>query len=562
MKERIFFWTLLLAAIVWVGLSMRPPSKPAEGFDFHAAGRLPVVHEGRVLPLDTLARNLLRILANEETFRDEHNRRQPAVRWILDVMVDSNDPKRRAQKDRVFRIDHPQLVHQLGLPPREGHRYALEEFHQRIPDLVEQMTKAHELEVKKEPLEAYERQLLDFEKRLRFFISVSRLDLPHLLPPKAAGQEWERFSQRIRHGDRSDPDVESWRRILGAYSDDDPAKFNESVAAYSSRLSRSHPKEIAKSRLESWFNHADLFRTCTWFYLAGLLLAVLSWLGWSRPLIRTSFGLLLLAFLVHTLALVARIYLSGRPPVTNLYSSAIFIGWGGVLLCLVFERFYRYGVAAAVAGILGFGTLVIAPILAADRDTMAVLQAVLDTQFWLATHVVSITLGYATTYIAGFLGIVFILRGVLTRSLTGELRLSLTRMIYGSVCFATFFSFVGTVLGGLWADDSWGRFWGWDPKENGALMIVLWNALVLHARWGGLIRDRGLAVLSVLGNIVVTWSWFGTNLLGVGLHSYGFNDRLFALVVGMAVGNAALAGLGLVPPRAWKSPAPERSRAE
>ena len=90
----------------------------------------------------------------------------------------------------------------------------------------------------------------------------------------------------------------------------------------------------------------------------------------------------------------------------------------------------------------------------------------------------------------------------------------------------------GTVLGGLWADDSWGRFWGWDPKENGALMIVLWNAVVLHARWGGIIRDRGLAVLAIIGNIVTGWSWFGVNELGVGLHSYGFTEGvLFWLMI-------------------------------
>ena len=105
-----------------------------------------------------------------------------------------------------------------------------------------------------------------------------------------------------------------------------------------------------------------------------------------------------------------------------------------------------------------------------------------------------------------------------------ELGRTIARMTYGTLCFAIFFSFVGTVLGGLWADDSWGRFWGWDPKENGALMIVAWNALVLHARWGGLVGDRGLAMLAVWGNAVTAWSFFGVNELGKGLHSYGFTE--------------------------------------
>jgi ABC-type Na+ efflux pump permease subunit len=125
------------------------------------------------------------------------------------------------------------------------------------------------------------------------------------------------------------------------------------------------------------------------------------------------------------------------------------------------------------------------------------------------------------------------------------------RMIYGIVCFSIFFSFIGTVLGGLWADDSWGRFWGWDPKENGALMIVLWNAIVLHALWGGMIKARGLAVLSVGGNIVTAWSWFGVNELGVGLHSYGFTEGVLLalglfflsqfLIIGLGIFNGYLA---------------------
>jgi ABC-type transport system involved in cytochrome c biogenesis permease subunit len=107
--------------------------------------------------------------------------------------------------------------------------------------------------------------------------------------------------------------------------------------------------------------------------------------------------------------------------------------------------------------------------------------------------------------------------------------------VYGTICFALFFSFVGTVLGGIWGDQSWGRFWGWDPKENGALLIVLWNAIILHARWGGMIREKGLMVLAMGGNIVTAWSWFGTNMLGIGLHSYGFMEAAFKALVTFAV---------------------------
>ncbi|MEM6980250.1 MAG: cytochrome c biogenesis protein CcsA, partial [Planctomycetota bacterium] len=102
----------------------------------------------------------------------------------------------------------------------------------------------------------------------------------------------------------------------------------------------------------------------------------------------------------------------------------------------------------------------------------------------------------------------------------------LYRVLYGATCFGILFSFIGTVLGGLWADDSWGRFWGWDPKENGALLIVIWNALMLHARWDGMVKGLGFAVMAIGGNIITAWSWFGTNELGIGLHSYGFTEGM------------------------------------
>ncbi len=133
----------------------------------------------------------------------------------------------------------------------------------------------------------------------------------------------------------------------------------------------------------------------------------------------------------------------------------------------------------------------------------------------------------------GFWGCCYIIRWCMaTPTLTPRVEKDMSRMIYGTLCFGIIFSFVGTVLGGLWADDSWGRFWGWDPKENGALMIVLWNALVLHARWDGLVKGRGMALLAVVGNIVTAWSWFGVNELGVGLHSYGVSEgRLISGII-------------------------------
>jgi hypothetical protein len=203
---------------------------------------------------------------------------------------------------------------------------------------------------------------------------------------------------------------------------------------------------------------------------------------------------------------------------------------------------------------IGAATVKIAHHLTMDgKDTLANLVAVLDTNFWLASHVTSVTLGYSATYFAGLLGIAYIGWGLLFTTLSKEKHLALGKMLYGVLCFATLLSFVGTVLGGIWGDQSWGRFWGWDPKENGAVLIVIWNTLILHARWAGLVRQRGMAVLAVVGIMVTTWSWFGTNQLGVGLHNYGFNDELAKGCTWTWIVSMIIIGLGLIPTRYWRS---------
>jgi ABC-type transport system involved in cytochrome c biogenesis permease subunit len=310
---------------------------------------------------------------------------------------------------------------------------------------------------------------------------------------------------------------------------------------------------MKKGKAEHYYNTFAPFARAQGIYVIALLLACFSWLRMSRMLTDTAFYLIGLAFLLHTAGLAFRMYLEGRPPVTNLYSSAVFVGWGAVILGWIVECIYRKGIGSCVAALVGFSTLIIAGALSEEGDTMAKLVAVLDTNFWLATHVVCITLGYSATFLAGFLGMIYVLRGVFTPSLTNETAKSLARMVYGIVCFATIFSFVGTVLGGIWADQSWGRFWGWDPKENGALLIVVWNAIILHCRWGGIVRDRGLMNLAIFGNIVTAWSWFGVNMLGSGLHSYGFMDGAFHALEWFAVGQVLLILAAVQPLRHWLS---------
>jgi ABC-type transport system involved in cytochrome c biogenesis permease subunit len=143
--------------------------------------------------------------------------------------------------------------------------------------------------------------------------------------------------------------------------------------------------------------------------------------------------------------------------------------------------------------------------------------------------------------------VLYIFRERFDRTWNRESELTLEKMVYGVVCFNVFFSFVGTILGGIWADQSWGRFWGWDPKENGALMIVLWNVFILHARWGGFAKRRGIMAMAVFGNVVTALSWFGVNMLGIGLHSYGFMEKAFLWLMAFAASQFAIIALAYSP---------------
>jgi ABC-type transport system involved in cytochrome c biogenesis permease subunit len=337
--------------------------------------------------------------------------------------------------------------------------------------------------------------------------------------------------------------------VLQAYSDTAQGYLKRDAAAMLAGIAKVKEgvsKEIGadahalrKGAVEQKFNHVEPFYKASVLCVMALLCGFVSWFGKGRffEFSRLSgWWLVFVSMLLLTAGIITRMWLEGRPPVTTLYSSALFIGWGATLFGLLFERIWPYSVALVASAIIGFLSLLIAHFLALDGDTMVMLQAVLDTNIWLATHVVVVTFGYVATFVAGFVGIIYVIRRLIAAAsgegVPAEFGRVCSYIVFAITCFGVLFSFVGTVLGGIWADQSWGRFWGWDPKENGALMIVLWNALILHARLGGLVKERGLMNLAILGNIVTAWSWFGTNQLGIGLHSYGFtNAAALALVI-------------------------------
>lgn len=602
-------WIAAGLAAAWVLLGLRQP-EPKSEFDLEGFGRLPVIVNGRLQPMDSVARNALLMLRGKQTVTSEDRKRTSAIEWLVNLTMAPE------QSDRmpVFRIDHPELRSLLNLPADGPNYFAFHEISSRLEDLQRQAENVQEIDPKErtafdravlklesavvlydrlkysfqpdnstnllEELKQYERSVVEgvgawrarqrnaphdeqqierLRDKLKSFESVVASDYLLVIPPQnpQAGLDgWQTFGTALLGalGNTNIPNaVFTYAALVTARKTNKPGDFNSALREYRGWLAKFFPRQVAKVNREFTYRHWQPFLKSMVLYAFALVLCLFSWLGWFKPINRTALWLATVAFAVHTAGIIFRMAIEGRPPVTNLYSSAVFVGWGAAALGLILERIQKDGVGLALSTTIGLVTLIIAHNLALGGDTMEALRAVLDSNFWLATHVITITLGYSAMFVAGFIGIIYVARGFLTKSLNSDARSRLSNMAYGTICFATLFSFLGTVLGGVWADQSWGRFWGWDPKENGALLVVLWCAIILHARAAGMVRDRGLINLAIFGNAVTAFSWFGVNMLGVGLHAYGFMDSAsFWLAVFVAV-QLAFIGLSLLPNRYWAS---------
>ncbi|MEP2775678.1 MAG: cytochrome c biogenesis protein CcsA [Luteolibacter sp.] len=588
---------LLIAAYTWRA------TRQSLGFDLRGFGKLPVVSNGRVQPLDSLARNrILAILGKQRVPGDD----APAspTEWLAELAFEPT----KADQRPVFLIHHDGVLGVLNLTQEDGKSFS---FVQILPHLADVAEEARRIAAKdSQTWNPYEKGLMNLWRnvghyqQLKFAIahpeSLSLATDLNLLLEKAAEasaeeqkrdrgepfdataieaaetrkhvlEEWSSGTDVFSQPPPPGGDTTGWRKLpdsaiasietgslhpstsafakLGdAWRGGDVVAFNSIVSDYQAWLSENRTGDLRKTGAETLFNELAPFYVCMAVYVGAFLLAIFSWLSGGSVLRIAAFRILFIGLAIHTIGLIARMCLEGRPPVTNLYSSAVFIGWGAIMLSVVLELFYKNAIGTAVAAVVGFATLIIAHHLSLSGDTLEMMRAVLDSNFWLATHVIVITLGYSATFLAGIVAIFYLIRRLLG-PIPPATATSLRGMVYGVICFATLASFVGTVLGGIWADQSWGRFWGWDPKENGALLIVIWNAIILHARWGGMVKERGMMVMAIFGNIVTSWSWFGTNMLGIGLHSYGFTDAAFFWLSAFIASQLVIMALGFIPVR-------------
>ena len=309
--------------------------------------------------------------------------------------------------------------------------------------------------------------------------------------------------------------------------------------------------EFSKIPMEVSFYKTNYFVMSLAFFLLGFLAMAVTWMRPARILTIVAWGASSVGLAYLVAGIVMRCVLRSRPPVSTLYETILFITAVVVAVALFIEWATRQRIALSVGALVGAGGMFLSTRYelkeaVSSGDTMPSLVAVLDTNFWLSTHVTTVTMGYAAGLLAAVLANVWLIGRMLGIGKDNRAAYaSITRMVYGVTCFGLLFAVVGTILGGVWANYSWGRFWGWDPKENGALMIVLWQLIILHARLGGYVKQFGIHVLALVGGSIVVFSWWGVNLLNVGLHTYGFTTgvgqvTMTVYIVEGVIGVAAL----------------------
>lgn len=559
-----------LLLLVWLGTTFLATAEADERLGFEVWRSLPVQNGGRQKPLDTLAWETLRTLANRGHQIDPNSQtRLDPLAWYLTMLFDWQGWEHRdvAQlevtmdwrplyfhlhaadhwdRTPLLRVDFPALRSALGV--KQGHHIAPQQLAEcRLKDRESEReipfsTWAEKLLVAEEAgreLSEFEKKGLELADRLWSYQNHRMGRTLEVLPlPGSEERKWMPLAHLIlsRFDDESDPTGDlrkvqaSLSRARKAYRERHAESFRSACAEFVLSAQRLGPQLARESYprarmmgLEVAYNRWSPFRF-GWLLMLAATLGLLLYSGTRWPAFYRG---AVTAYVGGLLALVVgfgmRIAISGRPPVTNMYESVIYVGAGVALFGGLFEWLYRQRYILTAAATVATFVLVLAdncPLLL--DPSVRPLEPVLRSNFWLVTHVMTITLSYAALALA--LGIANITLGYYLVGADHHVAIgSLSRFTYKVLQVGVLLLAAGIILGGVWADYSWGRFWGWDPKEVWALVALLGYLSVLHARYAGWVGHRGLAALSVACFSLVVMAWYGVNfVLGAGLHSYGF----------------------------------------
>jgi len=601
----------VLVALLGLSVSASAGTAAEPSFDWTPWRYLPVQDGGRYKPLDTLASETLRTLCGRSSFADPQTGQtlDPTALYLMMLLErkDASEPPgmhgstmmgHAPIKDPdkwdgapLLRVKDWQLRAALGMPAGEKYISPVELSRAKIHDPQTGGDVSFLLWAEKfrrsntRSLSPVERTSADLAEAFREYREHRAGKGLAVVPiPEAKHQEWASLADLLqaRLDDTSDPGGrfrkvrDQFLKVRTAYLDGSPEAFNEASAAFLATVGEvgprlgTYPRE-ATIRLEVAYNHGVPFRFAWILTLVSVPMVLLSWplVRWKRELSGkllyvAGIGAYLLGLVAAVVGFWMRVAISGRAPVTNMYESVVFMAAGTLVFGLAAELIVRKRFLLVAAAVISAFALVVADICSGVLDpSLRPLQPVLRHNLWLVIHVMVIMLGYAALALALGIGnftLGYCMFPPRDRPLLGVL----TRLNYKVLQVGVLLLVIGTILGGLWADYSWGRFWGWDPKEVWALITLLGYLAFLHARYLGWVKDRGLAVWSVLCFALVVMAWYGVNfVLQSGLHAYAFGGGgqlyvLTALLVQFLYVFAALLVSHLQDLTAGPSPEPVR----
>ncbi len=504
---RKFLFILLICSKLTLADEVAP-GETREGWSFREVRVIPVLSNGRLKPLDSYLRDSVLFMTGSRTLSG-WDPVDLVFSWIIFPSVWGTKEFIQVQREDVKK--------QLGLDIKRNRFSPKELVHDSfLPQYVQEAQAPTPSGAKLSPREQELRRVFQRLGLYQNLISGEAWPVVPVLSP----QPWKSLVGDEKEGAliRS-----QFKDLFTAYQSQDQKSFEKSAQttrlAVESQIKDWSGAHSKKMILESYYNLYRPFLIAWVIYLIGLLI-------WLFRIERFAFMTIGLGGLVHLLGIIARCLIAGRPPVSNMYESVIWVGFGIMIFAWILFGLTRKGVLLAVASGLSALCLIAADAAPTVMDPgINPLVPVLNSNYWLTIHVLTITLSYAAFALSFGLANLSLFQYFLGYSESSSKISGLNQLCYRAMQFGVVLLAAGTILGGVWADYSWGRFWGWDPKEVWALIALLCYVIVLHARYVGWVRPFGFAAWSVLAFLSVMMAWYGVNfVLGQGLHSYGFSS--------------------------------------
>jgi len=492
--------------------------------DFKQLGLLAIQDAGRRKPVDTFARETLIRLTGRSTYTDKMGRKWQPNDFVLSALLETHDWK----NEPMVLVSFGKLKERLRLDKTQR-RFSFAQ----LAGSAELQRVANEAQAAKraeKPLDRVQQEALSVSERLALFAGVMDGSALLIVPaPKNETDPWVVPSELARYYTDAQfaPIRSQFQALANAYAQGDEFNFSRIANQLRQNLRALSPSiypQDRQLRLEYFYNHFAGFYRAIWCYgIAFLVLLVAHLRKRGQSLLNLGVAIALVGLAFQAAGIVMRCVVGGRPPVTNMYESIIWVSFAVSFFGMVFFARYRtpvYLLAALPVTLIALLLVHQMPI--AMPSSIDPLVPVLRDNFWLTVHVLTITLSYAAFALAMGFGHILLwryARNPATARADAPMHFWLYRVLQLGVLLLA----AGTILGGVWANYSWGRFWGWDPKETWALIALLCYILTLHGRLAGWWTEFGLVVASVVCFLAVLMAWYGVNfVLGKGLHSYGF----------------------------------------